>query len=1297
LHITFNITYCTRMNISLNEKNSILESISYAIDNPEYELECLVNNSSTLFRPNIKHDNFISIIKRFKGRPDFEASENVRLAISFPESSKYNNVRVLIKGNGPINNYCNNENINLIRKNVDFEEKSNVRNKINNKKTGITIYNYGIKFNLKQEKNFNNDEARINELIRDWNTEMKDFRYKKTFAFQKKTKDFQIDVSIVKSSTLIDNRYISVKEVQDNNLIKYVIKPSDIKDYFQVWWKSIENKPDFKVKVKGSLNYYKTVKESAVFTNIPTYEAEIEYIKNKKFGKQKFKNITEKKDYIQGEYVNFFKQIGSVLQCVQGSIYIISKDEMMEIENKFIKVVENSITETILHNDIISVGSESDVEESKAIIKDKLKSKGNKKGKGDDKRIGNGKSKNIIKFKHKNYQTGGTNNTEKKIDSTSYTLDSDNEIHYNTDDDEDNDYTRKVLEDISTMEGGGSDNDDNDNDDNDDDIEDNQDNETNETNISKLNNISNTLELDQNQFHIQQEGGTRNIARIKYEITEKLLTNGIFFGPMIVDLSHNNSAPIDPEAIPDIKTNTNIHINYLVTDKTDGERYLLFFDEKGKLYGIDRKSVIKSYGTTIPALANSIFDGEHVTHSKDDKILNNFYIFDTYIYKGENIIIKNFNFSKTGRADGRHKYILEAEKIANDSNGINIQLNTKLPFRIFKKDYYPSNSPDTYSKLRKGDKPLISENCEFLLNKMNVKYGGNLEIGHLFTYKTDGLIFLPNNLSVYQKYEDDYDSIKNPFKTGTWYNNYKWKPIEHLTVDFKIEFLKDMSTNKLEYKYFDSNKKYLKVNLISSVRQSKDQNSIINNKLNFYLLNSGLNIQSIPEDFKFFSTNPFIGSYDNEGNLENNMGEAYFEVDENDNIVCKNGNFITNGIICECSYNKNIKNLSMCWQPERVRADKTLPNAYNTAVTAWELINNPITKEKLSATKTHFNTEEIQDTNLESVAYYNSNTKTEYLTTPFKELANFVKRYIIDRGLTGYVKPKVLDLAVGKLGELDKYTRAGVHTLVGIDINEDSINNPENGAATRIIKNANYAPAIAKLSEKTILIVGTATKNIENGESVRDNINKYYIDVLYGRAKGNTPKLRKMEGVGLDKFDMVSCMYAIHYMMNNESELENFLINVSENLLDQGYFIGTCLNGDVVLNEMGNKSELKGVIDGKTVFLIKKTSDDPKDYKNITVGNKINVFFETFGGAFNENLVSIPYLRQQAKKHNLKLIDYKSFLEEPGNLLSMYEASTDKWIKNAKNNAQTIRNSNAMTTWTKMNCYFIFQKVRKVD
>ena len=1266
------------MNINSQDKENILDAIGYSIDNPSFELECLFNNSSTPYNPNIKHDDLIAIIKRFKGRTDFESTENVRLAINFSKTSKYNNVRILIKGIGPINNFCNNENLLLIRNNIDFEDKTRVKVK----NASIYINNYGIKFNLKQEKNFNNDESRINELIRDFASEDKDYRYKKTFSFQKKTKDFQIDVSIVKSNTVINNSYVTVKKVQEDNLINSVVKPFEVKESFTVWWKSIENKPNEKVKIKGASNYYKNIKDSSVFTNIPTYEAEIEYIKNKIFIKPKFNNITERKEYIQTEYVNYFKNIGSLLQCIQGSLYLMSKDEIIDVENKFIKLVGNSITDTMIFNKNIGSDNETRVKEDKEYKGDKGdkgKNKYYQKGGSNEGGTNQGGSNesNFNEANDSNYiESGSSINAIETSSANRYadTTDSDKLDIYNSEiiDNFDNEIQfNKPVEDDSS--------------------------------VKIVEDHSKPGIRIQNE-QLNQEGGTRKIARMKFEIMESLRKKGIFFGPLIIDLTHNNSAKIDPDAIPDIKTNTNIHINYLVTDKTDGDRNLLFFDEKGKMYGVDRKSNIKYYGASIPSLANSILDGEHITKSEDDKILNNFYIFDAYIYKGENVIIKPFNFSKSGSINGRYKCILNAYKLSNED--INIQLNKNLPFRIFKKDYYPSDSPESYLKLRTDDKPIISENCEFLLNKMNVKYGGYLKVGHMFSYKTDGLVFLPNNLAVFQKFEDDYDSIENPFKRGSWKNNYKWKPTEHLTIDFKIEFVKEMSSGHLDYKYFD-NKKYLKVYLISSVWQSKDPKSKLNNKLNFYLLNSGLKINSIPEEFKFFATNPFFGSYDDEGNLQNNMGEAYFEVDENDNLVCKNGSFITDGVICECSYNKRNKDENMRWNPERVRADKTHPNEYNTAVTAWELINNPITKDFLSdKKKLNIKGEvKVKEVNLETVAYYSSNKATTKLTKPFTLFANYVKRYIIDRALTGYVKPKVLDLAVGKLGELDKYSRAGVHTLVGIDINEDSINNQEDGASTRIMDLSKNIPAIAKLAEKTMLIVGTATKNITNGESTRDNINKYYIDVLYGRAKGNTPKLRKMEGAGVGGFDMVSCMYAIHYMMNSEDDLDNYLQNVSENLLEQGYFIGTCLNGDAVLNEMGNKDEIKGIIDDKTVFIIKKKNDNDNsngngnsnNYNNITVGNKINVFFETFGGAYDENLVSIQYLKEKAKKHNLKLVDYKSFLEEPGNLLSMYEASKEDWVINPKGNANAIRNSKAMMTWAKLNCYFIFQKVRKAN
>ena len=592
----------------------------------------------------------------------------------------------------------------------------------------------------------------------------------------------------------------------------------------------------------------------------------------------------------------------------------------------------------------------------------------------------------------------------------------------------------------------------------------------------------------------------------------------------------------------------------------------------------------------------------------------------------------------------------------------------------------------------------MSENCESILTKMNVKYGGFLDVGHLFPYKTDGLVFHPDNLAVFQKSTDDY--IENPFQGGRWNNNYKWKSQNNLTIDFRINIIKEIGTSRPAYKYF-GDIKYVLVNLMTAINKSSNHNNIDNNKLNFYLINTGMKLQNLSNEIKFFATNPFIGYYEKDGTEKNNMGEGYFEVDGNDNIMCSDGSLITDGIICECSYDLS-KDEEFRWIPERLRADKTRPNAYITANTTWLLINKPITKLYLTGRwKKSEGAEGVESSydsekELRDKEYYSTNQKVDLLTDPLKKFNNFVKGYLIERALTGYTKPNVIDLAVGELGDMHKYVNMGVGTFIGLDINEHNLNNPKSGAATRIMKqimsnNSNNNSQYVKFADKMMLILGTATKNIVNGDCAFDNINKYYLDVLYGRAKGNTNKLRKMEGVGLDGFDVITCMYAIHYMMNDETSLDNFLRNVSENLNDQGYFVGTCLDGMEIIKELGSKTEINGDINGKSVFFIRKESYDPNAYKNITVGNKITVFFETFAGTFSENLVNKSYLKEKAKTHNLKLVEFKPFLEEPGNMLSKYEADGDKM---SRENVKKIRGSNAMMMWAKFNRYFIFQKVR---
>jgi hypothetical protein len=1143
-----------RLDSRASEKEQIFELLGSAIDNREYELECLFNNPSNRRGGrsyyNVSHDNFMSILKRFKAHPEFEVKTQSRLAITFPDSnhnpnqnSIFRGVRVLVKGQGAINAYCNADSFAAIINSVDFEMKTRPKTRL----VSLDIPNYNIKFNLKQEVNFNNDAARVRDIQREWSDVMKNFRYKKTFSFLHKDNAFQIDVSIVKASTTID-RFITVEEVIKNNLLRSVVMPKDVKMGFGTWWRSIEKRPDEKVLIRNGSDYFKTIKESGVFTNAPSYEVEVEYIRNKTVEKPRFKNPDARKEYITREFQGFFRYIGAVLQCIQGSNYILSNEEKATVRRGFTKVVLDSITEEML----VSHGNT------------------------DDTRSGAHNRAAAHKAQMKQQRGGFELDMDGDIDFSrvSDVPSVDNKIVSREDDLSTQD-SNNIVQDGGDASGGAYERVDTD--------DDTDDDET-----------------------LYQAGGARRIAELKSRITQQFQQKGIFFGPLIVDLTANQAMKLDPQALPDIATNTNIQINYLVTDKTDGERNLLYIDSKGAVYGIDRESNIKSLGLVMPSLKDTILDGELVSRTEDGRVMNNFYIFDAYIYQGVCIMHRPFLI---GRAEGRHYAMVEVVRYFETGNNI-IQTNEKMPLLIYKKDYLPGNSARTYELLDAEAQTQMQLNCSRLLNKMNRAYGGYLDVGHLFPYKTDGLVFLPNNIGVFQNREgaSAFSANSHPFKAGRWNLNYKWKPADLLTIDFRVDFLKSMdkgSTGRTIYEY-RGDQKYVKVQLKTAIYQNRPED---NNALNFYLLNSGVKLQSLPESYPFFAVNPFLGDFEADGVMNNYMSDAFFPVDANDNAYCDSGDILTDGQIVECAYSRDIREVQMRWHPHRVRADKQAPNSYLVAAASWYLINNPITLDFLSgmrATQTgKSNGANDNAGGLEDAVYYSDNKETNFLTKPLNDFnTGFVKSYLINRALTGYIRPRVLDLAIGKLSDLSKYVHGGVNTLVGIEIGYDNLNNAVDGASKRLLEWAKRSPAGAKLADRTMLLVGDATKNISNGECTRDNLNRYYLDVLYGRMPGNTPKLKKLEGVALEGFDVVSCMYAIHYMMDSEDTLDAFLQNVSENLLDQGYFIGTCLDGMSVLREMGRSTELSGVIGDKTVFKIKKmdsTSDGTTEpYKHIT-------------------------------------------------------------------------------------------------
>ena len=356
-----------KLDTQKDERNRIIKLIEYTLTNRDLELECLFtnnNNSATqsTTQNTITHSNFIDLLKRFKSDPNYDIKTLTRLDISFDDNkSKYAGTRISIKGDGAVSSFCNTENLAHILNSTDFETKkrihntktsthANSANSPNAIISAINIPNYNIKFNIKEETNFNNDNERIKDIIQNLPTELKYYRQKKTFTFIKKTQDFKIDISIVKSSTLID-RVLTVEQIIKENLSVNsfnIVKPSNITTPFNIWWKSMLNNKSASVTVRNTNMYYKNIKDSNVFNAMPLYDVEIEYIYNKTTSKPTFKNVNDNNVFLETQFKNYFKIIGAVTQTIQKTNFIMSNSEKYNVIKQFTDVVVNSVDEKLI-------------------------------------------------------------------------------------------------------------------------------------------------------------------------------------------------------------------------------------------------------------------------------------------------------------------------------------------------------------------------------------------------------------------------------------------------------------------------------------------------------------------------------------------------------------------------------------------------------------------------------------------------------------------------------------------------------------------------------------------------------------------------------------------------------------------------------------------------------------------------------------------------------------------------------------------------------------------------------------
>jgi SAM-dependent methyltransferase len=429
---------------------------------------------------------------------------------------------------------------------------------------------------------------------------------------------------------------------------------------------------------------------------------------------------------------------------------------------------------------------------------------------------------------------------------------------------------------------------------------------------------------------------------------------------------------------------------------------------------------------------------------------------------------------------------------------------------------------------------------------------------------------------------------------STWNAAFKWKPPEDNTIDFLVKFKKG-NTNSPLLTFVNS-----VPHRILDLFVGYDPSSWDKITARTYLEGNFLKKKAyLPISFK-------------PGDV---VGDDITSCFVPFKAVCENDDSIEDDSIVEFRYDTTdpYKKESLKWVPIRVRKDKTEMYRRTKSLSGAVICGK-----------------ELVDTlPPEDDVYYERYLNRDLFAS--KNMMNFnndVKRKLIvaNKG------DSVLDLACGKGGDLRKYIQAGFTKILGFDGNRDNIENGKDGAYSRLYDYTKKAPNV-----KAALLPFNLSQKIDV-RAITDADDKHVAQVIYGLTQD--AKLGKFHKFAVDKFDLVSCQFAIHYFFENEKILDNFLSNVDSHIKDGGVFIGTCLNGKEVKNLLGKDKYKEGELKSRVLWHITKLYSKDTD---VGFGEEIEVYMESIGHVIKEYLVNIDILHKKMKILGYEMIENKGF------------------------------------------------------
>lgn len=686
---------------------------------------------------------------------------------------------------------------------------------------------------------------------------------------------------------------------------------------------------------------------------------------------------------------------------------------------------------------------------------------------------------------------------------------------------------------------------------------------------------------------------------------------------------------------------------YAVTDKADGDRYFMIV-YKRHCYFISTNLSVKDSGIELKTddYDATIFDGEYIFIPKLNRHI--YMVFDMLLscgkdYRNES---KFFNRLKEAERIINKAFIFDKQKgfIRSEykSKGI---FNLDDMVKFYEGEIKKSMDVLNYDMTQMKQYPLIR--AKYFIGATGAYRWDIYRFSELMwkKYTEDSTIKCPYILDglIFQPLEQQY--ITNP--RDSKYHEFKWKPPYTNSIDFYITFEKDKNTGKVLTVYDNSNDDYVrnKPYRICKLHVGKK----INNKETPVLFN------------------------------EQNDGYWAYLFTEDGEVRDEDGNIVTDETVVEFYYNSEEGEdifipEKFKWKVMRTRYDKTesvmryqrkYGNAEEVANKIWRSIKNPVLMDDFRDLSKGNNPDKNQffyDKKLELLqkkigheivistakqnAYYQKITN---LATDMRQFHNWIKSNIMytycNKIYQNNRQLSVLDIAVGRGGDILRYYYAEVAFLVGLDVSKDGLFSPINGAVSRYNQQKKRKANFPKMY--FLHADGSVKFNYEDQYKTLGGMNEENKQ-LFNKFFPNDPKQQT-------KFDVVSCQNAVHYFLKDEISWNNFKSNINQTIRNGGYFMITHIDAKKIIKSLVNKDRLvyeytdKEGNKEKLFEIIKKYDDNlvNKLDKPIGIGNAIELFaswmFED-GNFMTEYLVDIDFIKKDLYEScQLELIETDTF------------------------------------------------------